>query len=90
MDTGTIRQQLQNYLEMADEKKVKAIYVVMESEIKGANIEYSDELKKSLDEQYASYKQATGRMISAAESKKRIDKILIAGSQDTAVQINSA
>ena len=76
MDTGTIRQQLQNYLEIADEKKVKAIYVMMESEIKDANIEYSDELKKSLDKQYASYKNGTARMVSAADSKKRINKIL--------------
>src|SRR5665647_924523 len=40
MNTGTIRQQLQNYLEIADEKKVKAIYVMMESEIKDANDEF--------------------------------------------------
>jgi len=76
MDTGTIRQQLQNYLEIADEKKVKAIYVMMENEIKDANVEYNDELKKSLDKQYASYKNGTTRMISAADSKKRINKIL--------------
>lgn len=48
----------------------------MESEIKDANVEYSDELKKALDKQYASYKDGTVRMISAAESKKRINKIL--------------
>lgn len=76
MNTGTIRQQIQNYLEIADEKKVKAIYVMMESEIKDANIEYSDELKKSLDKQYASYKDGTTKMITAADSKKRINKIL--------------
>ena len=76
MNTGTIRQYLQNYLEIADEKKVKAIYIMMESEIKEANIEYSDELKNSLDEQYASYKNGTAKMISADDSKKRIGKIL--------------
>ena len=76
MNTGTIRQQIQNYLEIADEKKVKAIYVMMESEIKDANIEYSDELKKSLDKHYASYKIGTAKMISAEDSKKRINKIL--------------
>ena len=76
MNTGTIRQYLQNYLEIADEKKVKAIYIMMESEIKEANIEYSEELKNSLDEQYASYKNGTAKMISADDSKKRINKIL--------------
>ena len=76
MNTGTIRQYLQNYLEIADEKKVKAIYIMMESEIKEANIEYSEELKNSLDEQYASYKNGTAKMISSDDSRKRIDKIL--------------
>ncbi|MEO6894109.1 MAG: hypothetical protein ABI136_03680 [Ginsengibacter sp.] len=76
MNTVTIRQHLQNYLEIADEKKVKAIYVMMESEIKNANVEYSDELKESLDNQYASYKNGTTRTVSAADSKKRISKIL--------------
>ena len=76
MNTKTIRQELQNYLEIADEKKVKEIYAMMESEIKEANIEFSDELKKSLDSQYESYKNGTARMISSADSKKRINKIL--------------
>lgn len=76
MNTKTIRQELLNYLEIADEKKVKAIYAMMENEIKEANVEYSDELKKSLDIQFASYKNGSARMISATESKKRINKIL--------------
>ena len=76
MNTKTLRQQLQNYLEIADEKKVKAIYVMMENEIKEATFEYSDELKKSLDSQFESYKNGTANMISATDSKKRITKIL--------------
>lgn len=76
MNTRTIRQELQNYLEIADEKKVKEIYAMMENEIKEANVEYSDELKKSLDKQFASYKDGTAGMISATDSKNRINKIL--------------
>lgn len=49
---------------------------MMESEIKDANIEYTDELKKSLDKIYAAYKNGCSKMISAADSKKRINKIL--------------
>lgn len=48
----------------------------MENEIKEANIEYSDELKKSLYKQFTSYKDGTARMITATENKKRINKIL--------------
>ena len=76
MNTANIRQQLQNYLEVADDKKVKAIYTMMEDEIKEVNSAYSDELKAELDKRYASYKSGKTRMVSAAESKKRINKIL--------------
>ena len=48
----------------------------MENEIKEANVEYSDELKKSLDSQFESYKNGTANMISATDSKKHINKIL--------------
>lgn len=76
MGTTTIRQQLQNYLEIADDKKVKAIYTMMEDEIKESSIEYSDELKKELDARYASYKNGTAKLISATASKQRINKLL--------------
>ena len=76
MSTATIRQQLQNYLEIADDKKVKALYIMMEDEIKGASIEYGDELKKELDSRYAFYKNGKSKLISATESKRRINKLL--------------
>ncbi|CAN5590521.1 hypothetical protein BH11BAC3_BH11BAC3_21910 [soil metagenome] len=34
MTTAAIRQQLHNYLEVAEDKKLKAIYTMMEEEIK--------------------------------------------------------
>jgi hypothetical protein len=49
---------------------------MMKNKIKEVNVEYSDEVKKSLEEQYTSYKNGTARMVSASESKKRINKIL--------------
>lgn len=76
MNTGNIRQQLHNYLEVADDKKVKALYTMMEDDIKESAIEYSDELKAELDSRYASYKNGSAKMITAAESKKRINKLL--------------
>ena len=33
MTTATIRQKLHNYLEVADDKKVRAIYTMMETEV---------------------------------------------------------
>lgn len=76
MSTAAIRQKLQNYLEIADDKKVKAIYIMVENEIKESAIEYSDELKMELDSRYASFKNGSSQLVSSAESKRRINKLL--------------
>ncbi|HRN56155.1 MAG TPA: hypothetical protein PLL71_06870 [Agriterribacter sp.] len=76
MNTSSIRQQLQNYLEVADDKKIKAIYIMMEDDIKEAAIEYSDEFKAELDVRYAAYESGKIKMVTATESKRRINKLL--------------
>jgi putative addiction module component (TIGR02574 family) len=79
MSTNVIRQKLHSYLEVADDKKVKAMYVMMEEDIEESAVEYTDEFKKELDRRYADYKSGKAKMITAAESKKRIQKILKSG-----------
>ncbi len=79
MDTATIRQQLHNYLEVADDKKVKAIYTIIEKDIQENDFEYPEGLKNELDKRLAEYKNGTAEVVSAAESKKRINKILNTG-----------
>ena len=76
MNATAIRKQLHNYLEVADDKKIKAIYTMMEGEIKESAVIYTDEFKAELDKRYAAYKSGNAKMITAAESKKRIQKIL--------------
>lgn len=76
MTTDTIRQQLHSYLEIADDKKVKAFYTLMKEDIKESGVEYTPELKTELDSAYAAYKKGQTKMVSSAESKKRIGKIL--------------
>lgn len=76
MNTTLIRQQLHNYLEIADDKKIKAIYTVIEKDIREKEFEYSDEFKNELDRRYKEYENGTAKMVSAQESKKRIKKIL--------------
>jgi hypothetical protein len=76
MTTAAIRQQLHSYLEIADDKKVKAFYTMMKGDIEESGVEYTPELKVELDSQYAAYKSGKAKMISSAESKKRIGKIL--------------
>lgn len=76
MTTLAIRQQLHNYLEIADDKKVKAIYTMMEDEIKESAVVYTEEFKAELNKRYAGYKSGKTKMVTAEESKKRIQKIL--------------
>ena len=81
MSTIAIRQKLHSYLEVADDKKVKAMYVMMEEDIEESAVEYTDEFKKELDRRYADYKSGKAKMITAAESKRRIQKILKSSSK---------
>ena len=76
MTTLAIRQQLHNYLEIADDKKVKAIYTMMEDEIKESAVVYTEEFKAELNKRYAGYKSGKTKMVTAEESKKRIQKTL--------------
>jgi hypothetical protein len=76
MTTLAIRQQLHNYLEIAEDKKIKAIYTMMEEEIKESAVEYTDEFKAELDTRHADYKSGKAKIVTAAESKKRVQKIL--------------
>lgn len=79
MDTAAIRQQLHNYLEVADDKKIKALYTIIKKDIQQIEFEYPDELKDELDKHYAEYKNGTAEMVTASESKSRIEEILKAG-----------
>ena len=76
MDTASIRKKLHSYLEVADDKKVKAIYDIMENEIEASALKYTDEIKEDLDNRYAEYKSDTTKAVTAQESKERINKIL--------------
>ena len=76
MDTVAIRQKLHNYLEVADDKKIKAIYTMVEEAIDGIKVEYTDAFKAELGRRYAAYKDGSEQAVTATESKKRIKKLL--------------
>jgi adenylate kinase family enzyme len=75
MSTNALRKKLQDYLEVADDKKIKALYEIMEDDIEQSVGEYSDEFKEELDRRYAYYKSG-GKMVSAADVDKQIKEIL--------------
>jgi hypothetical protein len=76
MNTAAIRQELHNYLEVAEDKKVKAIYTMMQESIKESAVDYSKEFKAELDTRYETCKDGSAKMISAKESKSRLQKII--------------
>lgn len=75
MTAVAIRKKLLSYLEVAEEKKVKAVYALLEDDIEQADWAYNVGLKKQLDDGYTYYKKG-GKMISAAAANKVINKIL--------------
>lgn len=77
MTTVTIRKKLSDYLKIADDKKVKAIYALVADEIEHSELAYSDELKAELDTRLDDYKKG-GKMVTAISAKKQINKILLA------------
>lgn len=76
MDVLDLRQKLHNYLEVAGDKKVKALYAIMEDEIEESALEFTPEFEAELDRRYEDYKSGKAKMVTAAESKKRIQKLL--------------
>lgn len=74
MNTTNIRQQLHGYLEVADDKKINAIYTMVEDEIKETIVEYSAEFKAELDTRVNYYLNG-GKMVSAEEMNKRLQDV---------------
>lgn len=76
MNTAKIRQHLHNYLEIADDKKIRALYVMMENDINEQLVDYDDSLKAELDALDRSFRDGSAKTYSKAESKKRINTLL--------------
>lgn len=55
MTTTIIRQKLHQFIETAEEKKVKAIYALFEDEITRDEWEYTDEFRADLDTAWEKY-----------------------------------
>ncbi len=72
MNTKTIRQKLHNYLEVAEDTKVKAIYEIMERDIEASSIEYTPELKNELNSRYKDYQNGKAKIVTKSESRKRL------------------
>jgi putative addiction module component (TIGR02574 family) len=76
MTTTEIKKRLHNYVETADSKKLKAIYIMVEDDIEEDLSDYTDEFKLELDRRYDNYKNGNGTTVSPNEMKDRIGQIL--------------
>lgn len=73
MNTTTIRKKLQEYIKVADEKKVKAIYTIVENDINEMNQWWNDEqFIAELDKQSADLKSGKDKGVSWDELKKEL------------------
>jgi hypothetical protein len=71
MTAAAIRQQLHNYLEIAEERKLKAIYIMVEEDLKEHASTYSREMKAELDRRVEHY-LGGGKMVSPTQMNKKL------------------
>ena len=71
MTTTAIREKLVSYLRIADEKKVKAIYTMVEEDIVTYNRWSDKEFVAELERREKAFKNGTAKMYSLDESVKR-------------------
>jgi len=74
MTQAVLREKLHHFIDTAEDKKIEAMYVLLEQEIEEEH-EYSDEFKAELDKRYADYK-ADGIVVNEEEANYRIDNLV--------------
>lgn len=70
MTTTTIREKLADYLQVADEKKLKAIYTMVEDEINTAANDWDDNFMKEMEGRSKSFINGTAKTYSWEETKQ--------------------
>lgn len=76
MTTAAIREKLQNYIRFADDKKVKAIYTILEDEISHEYEWCEDkEFVQELDRRVAAYESGKDKGYTLQEIKSSIDRL---------------
>ncbi len=75
METQEIRKKLQNYIESAEEEKVKAIYTVLENDINAVYGHWDDpEFVAEMDSRMKGIEDGTAKTISMEEMFSQMDK----------------
>lgn len=74
MTIATIRQRLISYLEDADDKKIKAIYTLLEEDINNGAFTLSDEQLQILEKERELYLSGKAKSYNRAEAMQLIRK----------------
>ncbi len=69
MTIESIREKLVNYLEVADEKKLKAIYTMVEDEISTIENDWEDDFERELSDRSKSFNNGSAKTYSWEETK---------------------
>ena len=78
MTTTAIRKRLTDYLQTADDKKVRAIYTMVEDEIETRENDYDEETYRELELRSKSFADGTAKTLTWEDAKKAaIDSIKI-------------
>jgi hypothetical protein len=75
MRTTQIKQKLHEYIESAEDKKLKAIYTLLENDI-ADEFTLAAEQEKELDRRYDNYQNGIGKMYTWEEAVAITDKAL--------------
>jgi putative addiction module component (TIGR02574 family) len=75
MRTTQIRRQLHEYIDSADDKKLKAIYILLEDNLTD-EFALTAEQKKELDRRYDNYQNGIGKTYTWEEAVAITDKAL--------------
>lgn len=76
MTTTAIREKLVSYLRIADEKKVKAIYTMVEDDINTAANDWDEKFVKELQQRSKSFISGTTKAYSWDETKQAVTQRL--------------
>ncbi len=74
MTTKAIREKLLNYISSADDKKVKAMYTLLEREIDPVTEDWDEALEQELLGRSESFKNGTAKTYTWEETKKAVKK----------------
>jgi len=76
MTTTAIRKKLVNYLKIADEKKIKAIYTIVEDDISTAENDWDKDFLKELNRRSRQFRKGISKSFTWEETKKTaIEKV---------------